>query len=279
MKDGLILGLLSILPRKLVSRTMGAGTRLALPRSLHRAFLRWYVGHYGVNLAECVGGIDDYPSIAEFFTRPLLPEVRPVAAGADLLVSPVDARVYVIGTTVDGRIPQSPELDYPLQTLLGGDQRYQHAEYAVLYLAPKDYHRVHSPREGGIVGYRYRPGELWPVFPGATRTIRELFARNERLVIRLATDLGEIAVVMVGAFGVGRMSLAFADTITNTGGAAEEHAFEAPLPIARAAEVGRFCMGSTVVLLLPAGSVRWTVAAGDDVKLGQSIARAVPASV
>ena len=278
MKDGLILSLLSILPRKLVSRTMGAGTRLALPRSIHRAFLRWYVGHYGVNLAECVGGIDDYPTIAEFFTRALLPEVRPVADGAGTLVSPVDARVYVIGTTTNGRIPQSPELDYPLQTLLGGDQRYVHAEYAVLYLAPKDYHRVHSPREGGIVGYRYRPGELWPVFPGATRKVRELFARNERLVIRLATDLGEIAVVMVGAFGVGRMALAFADTITNTGGVAEEHAFDAPLPIARAAEVGRFCMGSTVVLLLPAGSVRWTVQAGDDVKLGQPIAQTVPAS-
>lgn len=272
MKDGLIISLLSVLPRKLVSRTMGAGTRLALPRSVHRMILRWYVRHYGVNLEECVGGVDDYPTIAEFFTRPLLPDVRPVDEAAEALVSPVDAKVYVLGTTEEGRIPQSPELDYPVRTLLGGDARYEKADFAVLYLAPKDYHRVHSPREGSIVGYRYRPGELWPVFPGATKRIKELFARNERLVIRVDSDLGEIAVVMVGAFGVGRMSLAFGDTVTNTGSAPEEHAFSEPKPIGRAGELGRFGMGSTVVLLLPHGTVNWTVEPGQDVKLGQRIA-------
>ena len=272
MKDGLIISLLSVLPRKLVSRTMGAGTRLALPRSVHRMILRWYVRHYGVNLEECVGGVDDYPTIAEFFTRPLLPDVRPVDEVAEALVSPVDAKVYVLGTTEEGRIPQSPELDYPVRTLLGGDARYEKADFAVLYLAPKDYHRVHSPREGSIVGYRYRPGELWPVFPGATKRIKELFARNERLVIRVDSDLGEIAVVMVGAFGVGRMSLAFGDTVTNTGSAPEEHAFSEPKPIERAGELGRFGMGSTVVLLLPHGTVNWTVEPGQDVKLGQRIA-------
>jgi len=272
VKDGFIITLLSVLPRKLVSRTMGAGTRLALPRGVHRAILRWYVGHYGVNLDECVGGVEDYPTIAEFFTRPLLPDARPVDPAPDALVSPVDAKVYVLGTTEKGRIPQSPELDYPVQTLLGGDQRYEKADFAVLYLAPKDYHRVHSPREGDVVGYRYRPGELWPVFPGATRRVKELFARNERLVIRLQTDLGEVAVVMVGAFGVGRMSLAFGDTVTNTGSAPEEHAFLEPKAVERSAELGRFGMGSTVILLMPHGTVDWCVEPGQDVKLGQAIA-------
>jgi len=271
VKDGLIISLLSVLPRKFVSRTMGRATRLALPRSVHRAFLRWYVGHYGVNLAECVGGIDDYDTVASFFTRPLLPDARPIDDAPEALVSPVDAKVYVIGTTEEGRLPQSPELDYAVQTLLGGDTRYEEAEYAVLYLAPKDYHRVHSPREGTIVGYRYRPGGLWPVFPGATRRIRDLFARNERLVIRVQTDIGEIPVVMVGAFGVGRMALSFADTVTNTGGAPEEHAFAEPPPIERAGELGRFGMGSTVILILPKGRVRWTVEPGRDVKLGERI--------
>lgn len=271
MKDGLIISLLSVLPRKFVSRTMGRVTRLALPRSVHRAFLRWYVGHYGVNLAECVGGIDDYDTVASFFTRPLLPDARPIDDAPEALVSPVDAKVYVIGTTEEGRLPQSPELDYAVQTLLGGDTRYEEAEYAVLYLAPKDYHRVHSPREGTIVGYRYRPGGLWPVFPGATRRIRDLFARNERLVIRVQTDIGEIPVVMVGAFGVGRMALSFADTVTNTGGAPEEHAFAEPPQIQRAGELGRFGMGSTVILILPKGTVRWTVEPGRDVKLGERI--------
>lgn len=271
VKDGLIINLLSVLPRNLVSRTMGMGTRLALPESMHRGILRWYVDHYGVNLDECEGGIDDYPTIAEFFTRPLRPGVRPVDEAPEALVSPVDAQVYVLGTTEAGRIPQSPELDYPVQALLGGDPRYERSDYVVLYLAPKDYHRVHTPREGGIVGYRYRPGELWPVFPGATRTVRQLFARNERLVIRVGTDIGEIAVVMVGAFGVGRMSLTFADTVTNTGSAPEEHAFDEPLEIGRAEEIGRFGMGSTVILMLPHGTVDWAVEPGQDVKLGQRL--------
>ena len=85
MKDGLIINLLSVLPRNLVSRTMGMGTRLALPESMHRGILRWYVDHYGVNLDECAGGIDDYPTIAEFFTRPLLPGVRPVDEAPEAL--------------------------------------------------------------------------------------------------------------------------------------------------------------------------------------------------
>ena len=239
MKDGLIISLLSVLPRKLVSRTMGAGTRLALPRSVHRMILQWYVRHYGVNLEECVGGVDDYPTIAEFFTRPLLPDVRPVDEAAEALVSPVDAKVYVLGTTEEGRIPQSPELNYPVRTLLGGDARYEKADFAVLYLAPKDITGCTAPER---VDRRVpvSPGELWPVFPGATKRIRELFARNERLVIRVDSDLGEIAVVMVGAFGVGRMSLAFGDTVTNTGSAPEEHAFSDPKPIERAGELGRF---------------------------------------
>jgi len=272
VKDGLIISLLSVLPRKLVSRTMGRATRIALPAVIHRAFLKWYVGHYGVNLAECEGGVSDYRTIAEFFTRPLLPDVRPVDPAPDALVSPVDAKVYVVGRTEEGKLPQSPELDYAVQTLLGGDTRYEYADYIVLYLAPKDYHRVHSPREGTIVGYRYRPGGLWPVFPGATRRIRDLFARNERLVIRVQTDVGEIPVVMVGAFGVGRMSLGFADTVTNTGTAPEEHAFSEPLPIERAGELGRFGMGSTVILLLPGGTVTsWSVEPGQDVKMGQRL--------
>ncbi len=271
MKDGFIISLLSVLPRKLVSRTMGRATRIAFPPAMHRAFLRWYVRHYGVNLHECVGGIDDYRTVGEFFTRPLLPEARVIDEAADALVSPVDAKVYVVGRTEEGRLPQSPELDYAVQTLLGGDTRYSACEYIVLYLAPKDYHRVHSPREGAVLGYRYRPGGLWPVFPGATRRIRDLFARNERMVVRVQTDIGEIPVVMVGAFGVGRMSVVFADTVTNTGGAAEEHTFAEPLPIVRCGELGRFGMGSTVILLLPAGSVTWTVQPGQDVKLGQRL--------
>jgi phosphatidylserine decarboxylase len=274
MRDGLILSFLSVLPRGLVSRAMGAGTRIALPRALHRSFLRWYCGHYGVNLGECEDP-GSFPTIASFFVRALRDGARPVDAAPDALVSPVDAKVYALGDVTNGRLPQSPELDYAVADLLGGDKRYEGGTFAVLYLAPKDYHRVHAPREGRVLGVRYRPGELWPVFPGATRRIRDLFARNERLVVRLDTDRGEIAVVMVGAFGVGRMSLAFDSMVTNTGRPGTDAEYTPPKGIGRAEEIGRFEMGSTVVLVLPR-AVTWTVSPGQDVKLGQAIGRFAP---
>ncbi len=272
MRDGLVIGMLSVIPRKGTSRLMGWLMRRRLPRALLRAFLRWYVRHYGVDMSEVDGDVGDFASVVDFFTRPLKDGVRPLCADGDAVVAPCDAQVYAAGTSEGGRLPQSPELDYAVSDLVGGDPRYDGGGYAVLYLSPKDYHRVHSPVDGRIVGYRYRPGRLWPVFPAATRKIRDLFARNERLVIRIATeDRGEVAVVMVGAFGVGRMRTTFSDLVTNTGG--RPHEVELDRPIARGAELGRFEMGSTVVLLFEAGvDVAWDAAPGDDVRVNARLA-------
>lgn len=270
MRDGLVIGLLSVLPRRGTSRLMGWAMRRRLPGFVLRGVLRWYVRHYGVDLSEVDGGLDRFGSVVEFFTRPLKEGARPICADDDAVVSPCDSRVYAVGRVVDGRLPQSPELDYAVADLLGGDSRYDGGEFAVLYLSPKDYHRVHSPAAGRVVGYRYRPGRLWPVFPAATRKIRDLFARNERLVIRLATeDLGEVAVVMVGAFGVGRIAVTFADLVTNTGGAAHER--ELDVPVGRGEELGRFEMGSTVVLVFEPGKVDWETQPEVAVKMGQRI--------
>lgn len=271
MKDGLIITGLSLLPRRLVSRGMGRVGRTRLPSFLLQPLLRWYVGHYGVNLAECAGGLGDFDSLVAFFTRPLLPEARPICAEPDAIVSPVDGRVYAIGAVQAGRLPQAPELDYAVRDLLGGDERYEGGQFAVIYLSPKDYHRVHAPREGTVLGWRYRPGALWPVFPAATRRVRDLFARNERLIVRVETSAGEVAVVMVGAFGVGRMRTTFCELITNAGAPEGDGALDPPRAVARAEELGRFEMGSTVVLLFPPGSARWSVEAGVDVRLGQRI--------
>lgn len=279
MKDALVVNVLSVLPRRWFSRLMGAFTRTSLPGLFHRMLLRWYVGHYGVDLSECEGGIEDYSSLSSFFVRALKPGVRPVAESAESLVSPVDGEVYAFGKVKDGRLPQAEHLDYAVSDLLAGDQRYEDGEFAVLYLSPKDYHRVHSPREGRLLGFRYRPGELWPVFPGATRRIADLFARNERLILRLATDAGEVACVMVGAFGVGRMRLQAADLVTNTGQPAADSDFEEPPEIGRCEELGRFEMGSTVVLLFEPGRVQWRLESGQQVRLGQEIGRIVSPAV
>lgn len=271
MKDALIVTALSIVPKNFAARVMGAFARTRWPASVERTLLRWYVRKYKVNLKECVGGIEDYPTLVDFFTRALRPGVRPVDATPDALVSPVDAAVYAVGTVKNGRLYQSDGKDYSVTDLLGGDDRYTHGEYCVLYLSPRDYHRVHTPREGTITRFEYLPGRLWPVFPAATRRIQDLFARNERLVAWLHTEVGEVAVAMIGAFGVGRMRAVYTDLITNTGGPALRQTLPNPVALGRAAELGRFEMGSTVILVLPHGRVRWSIRPGDTVRLGARI--------
>lgn len=279
MNDGLLLSALSVVPKNHVTRAMGVFARSGLPRALHRAFLRWYIRHYGVDMTECEGGIDDFASFTEFFTRPLRPGLRPVCPDADALVSPCDGKIYACGRIVDGRVPQSEGRFFRADQLVGAPEepdasRFDGGSYAVIYLSPKDYHRVHTPREGAVTRFHYVPGELWPVFPAAARDIDGLFARNERLTSFLDTDVGEIAEVMVGAFGVGRIRVRFDDTISNQGQPRTNRTLAAPFAVERCGEIGQFEMGSTVILLLPPSTdVTWTVAPGDVVRLGARIAQ------
>lgn len=270
MKDALIVSALSLVPKHAVSGWMGGLARARLPRPLLRLLLRWYCWKYAVDLSECVGTIDDYPSLVDFFTRPLKPGVRPVDAAPEAIVSPCDGKVYSVGSIVNDRIPQSDTQHFSARELVQGRPGYEGGQYAVIYLSPRDYHRVHTPMAGTVCHYQYVPGALWPVFPAATRKIPFLFSRNERLTAFLRTPLGEVAECLVGAFGVGRIRVVFADVVSNTGQPGCEGTVNHPL--ARAEEIGRFEMGSTVVLLFPAGSVEWTVTSGQPVRLGERIA-------
>lgn len=271
VKDALVVSALSVLPKGPMARAMGAFARTRLPGALRRSLLRWYVWKYQVDLSECEGTLEDYPSLVDFFTRALRPGVRPVDAAPEAVVSPVDGRIYTLGTVSGGAFEQSPGMRSSVAELCGEDHRFEGGAYAVIYLSPRDYHRVHTPREGIARRFRYLPGRLWPVFPAATRRIPDLFARNERVVTWLDTDLGEVVVAMIGAFGVGRMRVVYTELVSNEGKPATTGPISPPLALERAAELGRFEMGSTVILLFPRDTVRWTVAPGQPVKLGQRI--------
>jgi phosphatidylserine decarboxylase len=285
LNDATIVTLLSLVPKHGTARAMGGAARTRLPAALHRALLRWYVKTYEVDLTECVGGIDDYPTLADFFLRPLKPGVRTIDPDPDALVSPVDGRVHTVGVVQEGTFSQSADRRGQVAALLGaGDPRvpgaladeakkYEGGPYAVIYLSPKDYHRVHTPTACAVEASRYLPGALWPVFPAATRKITDLFGRNERLVFQLRTDFGDVAFAMIGAFGVGRMSTSIADLVTHTGNPGEARALQPPVALGRAAEIGRFELGSTVILFGTPGAWRWTVSPGDVVRLGQPIGR------
>ena len=281
MRDGLIISFLSVVPKNTTTRMMGAISRLGLSRLIIRLF-SW---RYGINVDECQGSISDYGSLSEFFLRPLLPEARPIEDDPQALVSPVDGTVHTFGRIEGGTFAQSGTRSGSITGLVGtNDERaasapvmdgeqFEGGHYAVLYLSPKDYHRVHSPRAGKLLRTRYLPGKLWPVFPTATRRIEGLFDRNERLIFHVGTDRGNIAVAMIGAFGVGRMTSPHSDIITNTAGSARDVTQESPPEITRGGELGSFGLGSTVILLLPPGDFTWALTPGASIKMGQSVGR------
>jgi len=289
VKDGFIISALSVTPKKSVARFIGLLARTPLPGIFNRAVLRFFVWKYKVNLSECQGEIKDYKSLSEFFLRKLKPGVRPIDPDPKTMVSPVDGKAYAFGPIENDRFFQSEGKAGSVKNLLGNitnaehplldPLRYEGGHYAVIYLSPTDYHRVHSPFDGDLKCLNYLPGKLWPVFPAATRKIDNLFDKNERLVFGFDTPSGAVALVMVGAFGVGRMRTPFSDLCTNQKEPGRCIEISEPLKIEKGEEIGAFELGSTVILLTEkgclAGPDAWKLIAGSQVVLGEPIAHTV----
>jgi phosphatidylserine decarboxylase len=262
-----------------LSRLTGPLSDLRLPGPLLRLLVRAYIRAYGVDMSEAAEPLSAYPSFNAFFTRRLREGARPVAAEEGVVISPCDSRVHSIGAMPEsGLLEQIKGRTYALAALLASEEdarTFARGVHATLYLSPSMYHRVHSPVDGVIRAWRYVPGRLFPVNSLAVRHVEALFAVNERVSILIDTPrFGAVAVIMVGATNVGRMSLSFADLVTNSGRPGAVTVPPAPIPIARGQELGRFNLGSTVVLLAadprlePAG-----VAAGQIVRMGQPLWR------
>jgi phosphatidylserine decarboxylase len=268
MKDALIVSALSLVPRRRGARAMGRVARSRASRWITAAFVK----AYGVDLSEAEGELTDYPTLEALFTRTLRDGARPVDDAPEAIVSPVDGTCAWVGPTADGRIALAPGRTLDVGALVGHPLDGE-ADVVVLYLSPKDYHRVHVPREGEATSWHYVPGTLCPVFPAAVRRIDDLFARNERLVVRCETSEGDLEVVLVGAFGVGRITAAVTDLVTNTGGTAAGARLDPPHRLERAGWLGTFHLGSTVVLVAPPGRWQWSVEVGETVRVGRSIGR------
>lgn len=277
MNDQTFMTLMRLLPRSAFSTLVGAATRAPAPARVHQAAMRAFAKAYRVDMAEAEHGFEGYPTFSEFFARRLKPGLRPIAAGERTLVSPVDGAVSQIGYCQKGNLIQAKGIDYPVGKLLGDEASahlFDGGAFATLYLSPRDYHRIHSPLDGEILGYSYLPGEFWPVNPRSVRSMKALFTVNERLVTFVRTRAGLMAMVAVGATAVSRIRASYDERIITHANEPEKvHRYERPIPVARGDEVGRFEMGSTVILLFETDKVTWEPSLQEEsrVRMGQKI--------
>lgn len=270
-------------PAGVYSRVVGHASRIPLPAALRRPAIGAFARAVGVDLDEPELALDAYGSLGEFFARRLRDGARPIDQTAGAVVAPADGLVTAVGIASDGALIQAKGRDYRLADLVGDDglaDELRGAAYVTVYLSPRDYHRVHTPVAGELVGWSYIPGARWPVGPRFTERVAGLYTKNERAVARLATPAGPAAVVMVAAIGVGNLYLTHAaDGGLATGDlrkAAERRRFDCvpAAPLARGDELGAFLLGSTVIALLPPGGGTWTCAVGDRVRCGERIGAA-----
>lgn len=273
---------LYVLPHHLLSRLVLGLTRLSRPRALKNLAIRSFVRSVRVDLAEAADSdLEAYPSFNDFFTRPLRRSARPIVADPRAVSCPIDGRVSQVGDVNADRIFQAKGRSYSLLELLGGDReradRFRDGSFANLYLWPRDYHRIHMPCDGELLETVYVPGRLFAVAPHSVRTVPNLFARNERLVAVFETEHGPLAVILVGALFVGCIETVWSGVVTppHRRRVRLEDVRDREIRLRRGDELGRFNMGSTVILLYGPDAVRWAedLTADAPVRVGQPIGR------
>jgi phosphatidylserine decarboxylase len=239
---------LTALAGKLASKEAG---------SLTIGVIRWFVGRYGVDMAEAANpDIASYKSFNEFFTRPLKDGARPLA-GADF-ISPVDGAISQFGAIERDQIFQAKGHSYSTSALVGGDRelaaQFENGSFATLYLSPRDYHRIHMPCDGKLTRMIYVPGALFSVNPTTARGVPGLFARNERVVCVFESEFGPFVLTLVGATIVGSMATVWHGTVNPPRpGVVREWRYDGQtvVNLKKGEEMGRFLLGSTVVMLFP----------------------------
>lgn len=282
MRDRLFVLIQYLLPQQLISRLAGKLADMHGPAPLRKSFIHWFIGRYGVNMSEAAEeNPDAYRSFNEFFTRALKPGIRPVIADDDVIVSPVDGAISQLGEITDGRIFQAKGQSFSLTGLLGGDgQRaapFAGGSFATVYLSPKDYHRIHMPVAGTVKEMVYIPGKLFSVNPATTRGVPDLFARNERVVTLFETEHGPMAMVLVGAMIVGSVETRWSGVVAPARPreiSTSDYSHCTPLHYSKGEEVGRFRLGSTVVLLFPPKVCEWdaSLTEGSGIRMGERFA-------
>lgn len=257
-------GMTELTSKKFVSKLTG---RLAKSR-VSRRFIPHFAKTYQIPVEEAEKEIQEYSSLNDFFTRRLKEGVRFINPAADALVSPVDALITGMGEIKNGTILNIKGQQYTISEMLQNEQQEQafhNGSYIVLYLSPRDYHRIHAPISAEIIKHEHKLGKVYPVNNFGLTQMKRVLSRNERLITYLKNEATEIAVVKVGALNVASIQLS--DQLQSTS-------------IQKGAELAYFEFGSTVVLLIKEGTFQFEeqLEEGEKVKLGQKLGRVIPQS-
>lgn len=264
-----------VLPQQPLSRLVGRLAHSKLP-FIKTPFIRLFASYYQVNMAEALqSDLNDYSSFSNFFTRLLKPDARPIDPNPEHLVSPSDGVISEIGDIQDTTLIQAKGMQFELANLLGQTPHltplFQNGKFATIYLAPKDYHRVHMPLAGRLREMIYVPGELFSVNFKSSQHVPNLFARNERVIAIFDTQAGPMAIILVGAMIVASIHTTWAGRVTP--GQPREITTKKyeNISLAKGQEMGFFDLGSTVIMLFGPQKISWdaNLTTHTAVKMGQ----------
>lgn len=277
MFDVLFILLQKVLPQHALSRLVG---RLARSEShwIKQLFINQFIKQYKVDLTEAaISNPEDFACFNDFFTRALKEGARPIAEQA--VVSPADGQISQIGHIRGSDLLQAKGQYFSLHDLLGGDAtltgEFINGEFATIYLSPKDYHRVHMPVTGTLRKTIYVPGKLYSVNKTTSEQVPGLFAKNERLVCIFDTEMGPMAVILVGAMIVAAIETVFAGQVTplTTQIQQQNYSDRGEVVLEKGAELGRFKLGSTAIVLFGEKRCQWlsSAKAGNDIRMGEAL--------
>lgn len=269
-----------LIPQHFLSAMMHRLTQSKWPW-LKQRMIRFVANKYQVDMTDAANpDLDSYASFNAFFTRSLKSGSRPLEGDHSVVVSPVDGVISQLGVISDQQLIQAKGRHYRLDDLLAGDsvicQRLSEGKFATIYLSPRDYHRIHMPLAGRLLQMTYIPGKLFSVNPRTVRAVPDLFARNERLVTVFETAQGPMVLILVGAIFVGSMETVWSGQITPPYSRSIKHWYydkDHLIQLEKGQEMGRFNMGSTVIVLLPKQAKRFAAKwqADSAVQMGQAL--------
>lgn len=269
------------LPHHAVSRLAGKFASSEAPWLKDR-LIRRFIATYDIDMSQAARSVEQFASFNDFFTRELKPGARPLADADEFVLSPADGAISQIGTIERGEIFQAKGRAFTARQLLGGDvaaaERFEGGSFATIYLSPRDYHRVHMPAAGALQSTTYVPGDLFSVNQVTAENVDGLFARNERLACLFDGSVGRFASVMVGAMIVAGIEIVWSGRVeAHAPKLVHEDFTSRDVSLEGGAEMGRFFLGSTVVLLFEPGQVEWLggFEAGSTVRMGEALGRRV----